>query len=76
VSSLALGELIRAVDALEDRAASYVTLEQVEAQVGDVAAAIEAHVLLVDYRTRVDGRQVVLCRLNRRHPKVVRLTAW
>jgi hypothetical protein len=31
-------------------------------------------VLLVDYRTRADGTDVTLCRLNRRHPDVVRLT--
>ncbi|MBV9579643.1 MAG: hypothetical protein JO057_13730 [Chloroflexi bacterium] len=71
-------KLIRAVDALEDRAPSYVTLDAVRAAAtdDDVDRALEAHVLLVDYRTRVDGSAVTLCRLNRRHPDVVRLAAW
>jgi hypothetical protein len=69
-------ELIRLVDGLEDRTAAYVTLEAVEAEAGDVSQAIEDHVLLVDYRTRVDGTPVTLCRLNRRHPLVARLTSW
>ncbi len=71
-----LAEVIRAVDALEDRAPSYVTLETLVADLGDVSEAIAAHVLLVDHRTRVDGTQVTVCRLNRRHPEVVRLAAW
>ena len=71
-----LAEVIRAVDRLEDRARGYVTLDEVEAEVGDVSQAIEAHVLLVDHRARVDGTEVTLCRLNRRHPDVMRLTAW
>jgi hypothetical protein len=68
--------LIRAVDALEDRAASYVTLDEVEAVAGDVSDAIDQGVLLVDYRTRADGTTVTLSRLNRRHPEVARLTSW
>jgi NTP pyrophosphatase (non-canonical NTP hydrolase) len=72
----ALADVIRGVDKLEDCARGYVTLDDVQAEVGDVLAAIEAHVLLVDHRTRVDGTEVTLCRLNRRHPDVVRLTAW
>jgi hypothetical protein len=94
--SSAFESLIRAVDALEDRAASYVTLEEVRNQKSevrnqkseirtqnsadfseaDVSAAVRAQVLLVDHRTRADGTQVTLCRLNRRHPDVVRLTGW
>jgi hypothetical protein len=74
VSSLA--NLIRAVDELEDRARGYITLDDVHAELGDVSEAIETHVLLVDHRTRVDGTEVTLCRLNRRHPDVMRLTSW
>jgi hypothetical protein len=71
-----LSEVIRKVDSLEDRAGGYLTLDAVAAEVGDVAEAIAAHVLLVDYRTRVDGTEVILCRLNRRHPEVIDLTNW
>ena len=71
-----LAEVIHAVDRLEDRARGYVTLDAVEAEVGEVSEAIETHVLLVDHRRRVDGTEVTLCRLNRRHPDVMRLTAW
>jgi hypothetical protein len=74
VSSFA--DLIKTVDGLEDRAASYLTLDEVEARVGDISAAVDARVLLVDYRRRADGTPVTLCRLNRRHPEVVRLTGW
>jgi hypothetical protein len=74
VSSLA--DLIKTVDALEDRATSYLTMDEVEASVGDASTAVDAHVLLVDYRTRADGTPVTLCRLNRRHPEVMRLTGW
>jgi hypothetical protein len=71
-------DLIRLVDALEDAAGSYVTLDQVAAAAGDVdlSSAIADHLLLVDYRTRLDGTPVILCRLNRRHPLVISLTAW
>jgi hypothetical protein len=70
-------DLIALVDRLEDRADSYVTLEQVESAVGaSVRWAIADHLLLIDERTRVDGSRVTLCRLNRRHPEVVRLSAW
>lgn len=70
--------LIRTVDELEDRADGYLTLEAVRAEVDavDVEAAIADHVLLVDYRTREDGSRVTVCRLNRRHPEVARLTGW
>jgi hypothetical protein len=70
-----LETLIRAVDALEDRANAYVTLEQVHATAGDVSTAIAAGVLLVDHRTRADGTPVTLCRLNRRHPEVIQLSS-
>jgi hypothetical protein len=70
-------DLVRLVDQLEDKAAIYLTLEQVEAAAGnDVSAAIAEGLLLVDYRTRVDGARMTLCRLNRRHPLVVELTRW
>jgi hypothetical protein len=75
VTSTSLEALIRAVERLEDQAASYITLDEVHATVGDVSDALESHVLLVDYRTRADGTAVTLCRLNRRHPDVVRLTS-
>jgi hypothetical protein len=68
--------LIRQVDTLEDATDAYLTLDQVRAAAGDVSQAVAAQVLLVDYRTRVDGIAVTLCRLNRRHPDVVRLTSW
>ena len=70
-------ELIAVVDRLEDRAEAYVTLDQVQAAAGEtVEWAITEHLLLVDYRSRLDGSSVTLCRLNRRHPLVARLTAW
>jgi hypothetical protein len=69
-------DLVRLVERLEDSAESYVTLDDVQASAGDVSAAITAGLLLVDYRTRVDGRSVTLCRLNRHHPLVLKLTGW
>ncbi len=71
-------DLIRLVDALEDAAESYITLDQVAAATSgaDLSSAIAEHLLLVDYRTRLDGTPVTLCRLNRRHPLVKRLTGW
>jgi len=70
-------ELIRLVDGLEDRAESYLTLDDVQQAAGaDLTWAIDQAILLVDYRTRLDGSHVTLCRLNRRHPDVARLTAW
>lgn len=70
-------ELIRLVDRLEERAQSFVTLDDLAtAGARDVEQAIAEQILLVDYRTRVDGTQVTLCRLNRRHPLVARLTGW
>ena len=70
-------DLVRRVDRLEDQAAGYVTLEEVErAAARDVAEAIARGLLLVDHRTRVDGSRVTLCRLNRRHPLVMELTSW
>lgn len=71
-------DLVRLVDALEDAAESYVTLDEVRAAAGqsDVESAIASGLLLVDYRTRADGTPVTLCRLNRRHPLVAELTRW
>lgn len=71
-------DLARLVDALEDQAESYVTLEQVRAAAPgtDLDTAIASGLLLVDYRTRADGMPVTLCRLNRRHPLVAELTRW
>jgi hypothetical protein len=74
-------DLIRLVDRLEDRAAGYVTLADVaQAGVLETDAAIAANVLLLDYRQRLDGdgnlEPVTLCRLNRHHPLVQRLTGW
>jgi hypothetical protein len=69
--------LIRLVDSLEDHAPSYLTVDDVVAAGGtDLEAAIAEHILLVDYRTREDGTPVTLCRLNRRHPLVAKLTIW
>ncbi len=70
-------ELIRLIDELEEKAAGYVTLEDVERAVGAaVSAQIASGLLLVDYRTRLDGTAVTLCRLNRHHPLVAELTGW
>jgi hypothetical protein len=70
-------DLVRLVDSLEDAAAGYLTLEQVETAAGEsVSVPIADGLLLVDHRTRVDGTQVILCRLNRHHPLVAKLTSW
>jgi len=70
-------DLVRLVDRLEDEADGYITLEDVDRVAGaDVASAIQEGLLLVDYRTRLDGTPVTLCRLNRRHPLVAELTKW
>jgi hypothetical protein len=69
--------LIRLVDALEDAAEGYVLLADVASAFGaPVDAFVAEAVLLVDYRTRADGSPVTLCRLNRRHPLVAKLTSW
>lgn len=69
--------LITAVNRLEELADDTLTVGDLEAaRVEGIAEAIADGVLLVDYRTRLDGGQVVLCRLNRRHPDVAPLTAW
>jgi len=69
--------LIRTVDALEDAADGPLVLAAVEHAVGrGLQAEIDAALLLVDVRTRADGRPVTLCRLNRQHPLVRSLTAW
>ena len=70
-------ELVRLVDDLEEKAENYVTLDDVESAVGhSVANAVVAGLLLVDHRTRLDGTPVTLCRLNRHHPLVAKLTGW
>lgn len=70
-------DLVRLVDRLEDEADGYLTLEHVErAAASDASDAIADGLLLVDYRTRLDGTPVTLCRLNRRHPLVAELTKW
>ena len=69
--------LIRLVDGLEEQAAGSLTVEEIEAAAGgSVSAAMAAGILLVDYRTRLDGTSVRLCRLNRHHPLVAQLTGW
>lgn len=69
--------LIRLVDALEETANGYLTLERVEAAAQrSLATAVADGVLLVDYRTRLDGTPVTLCRLNRHHVLVAKLTGW
>jgi hypothetical protein len=70
-------DLVRLVDQLEDKVEDYLTLDVVELAAGSsVASAIDAALLLVDYRTRLDGSPVTLCRLNRQHPLVIELTRW
>jgi hypothetical protein len=70
-------DLIRLVDRLEDDSQSYITLTEVEAAAGgDVGWAIEEGLLLIDYRARLDGTGVTLCRLNRRNALVAELTRW
>jgi hypothetical protein len=70
-------DLVRLVDRLEDTAAGYLSLEQVQAAAGaDLSSAIATGLLLVDHRTRADGTPVTLCRLNRHHPLVIELTSW
>jgi hypothetical protein len=65
-------DLVRLVDKLEEEAAGYLTLDNVQAAVGsDVSSAIAKGLLLVDHRTRLDGASVTLCRLNRHHPLVI-----
>ena len=70
-------DLVRLVDSLEDSAASYLTLEQIEVAAGEaLSERVASGLLLVDYRTRLDGSAVTLCRLNRHHPLVAQLTGW
>ena len=82
VTDTAFADLIRLIDELEGRAEGYLTLPEVEAAGGQqVDAAIEASILLVDHRTRLDVTSgelasVTLCRLNRQHPLVQELTSW
>lgn len=68
--------LVRLVDALEDAAEGYLTLDEVERAAGrDLAAEVAAALLLLDHRLRPDGTPVRVCRLNRHHPLVRSLTA-
>jgi hypothetical protein len=68
---------VRLVDRLEDGAEGYLALGDVEREYGgSTEAFVGEAILLVDYRTRADGTAVTLCRLNRRHPLVARLTGW
>ena len=70
-------DLVRLVDKLEDAAAGYLTLEQIETAAGEsLSVPIADGLLLVDHRTRLDGTPVRLCRLNRHHPLVAQPTAW
>lgn len=70
-------DLVRLVDKLEDTSEGYLTLEEIEAAAGrPLAASVANGLLLVDYRTRLDGTPVTLCRLNRHHPLVAQLTSW
>lgn len=72
-------DFIRLVDGLEDRADGYLTLDDIKRSASselEVDAAVRDYILLLDHRTRVDGTSVTLCRLNRRHPDVIRVTAW
>jgi transcriptional regulator GlxA family with amidase domain len=69
--------LVRLVDQLEDTAGSYLSLEDVERAFGSsVARSVAEGLLVVDHRTRLDGTPVTLCRLNRHHPLVRKLTSW
>ena len=68
-------DLIRRIDDLEAR--GQLVLEDLQFQLGgDLSGLVTENVLLVDYRTRLDGNQVTLCRLNRQHPLVKELTNW
>jgi SNF2 family DNA or RNA helicase len=70
-------ELIRRLDALEDQARDYVTLDEAQRETNaDLSQAIAENVVVVDYRRRPDGTPVILCRLNRHHPTVKELTSW
>ncbi|MDQ6672719.1 MAG: hypothetical protein M3069_18585 [Chloroflexota bacterium] len=70
-------DVVRLVDAIEDSAAGYVTLDQLQAAAGeDLAGPVARGLLLVDHRTRLDGTPTTLCRLNRHHPLVIQLTSW
>jgi hypothetical protein len=72
-------DFIRLVDRLEEQQQTdgYLSLDSVVSASGNPADAYIADaVLLIDYRRRADGSPVTLCRLNRRHPLVARLTGW
>jgi hypothetical protein len=70
-------EIVSLVDKLEDAAEGYLTLDQIEKAAGrELSAQVASGLLLVDHRTRLDGTQVTLCRLNRHHPLVAQITGW
>lgn len=77
-----MNALIQLVDSLEERAAGYITLADVEQALGGSASeAVAAGVLVVDYRERIvaasgEREPITLCRLNRQHPLVRQLTGW
>ena len=75
--------LVRLVDCLETRTSGYLTLDAVRAAAGPLLDLIEPavadYVLLVDQRTRLDRntgevKPITVCRLNRHHPLVRRLS--
>ena len=78
----ASAELVRLVDELEVRTDGYVTLDAVQRAAGrDLSDAIADGLLLVDYRERFEvetgtTEPITVCRLNRPHPLVKRLTGW
>jgi hypothetical protein len=82
VTDASFADLIRLVDELEARAESYLTLADIESvEPAAIDAAIQASILLVDQRTRLDVatghfESVALCRLNRQHTLVKQLTGW
>lgn len=82
VGEEASAELVRLVDGLEARAEGFITLDEVQqAAARDLSDVIADGLLLVDDRQRFDAETgtnepVTLCRLNRHHPLVKRLTGW
>ena len=78
-----LTDFVLLVDRLESRTSGYLTLDAVRATCGPlrdlVERAVADYVLLVDHRTHLDpntreATTVTVCRLNRHHPLVRRLS--
>jgi hypothetical protein len=78
-----LADFVRLVDDLESRTTGYLTLDAVRAAAGSLVDLVESAVadcvLLVDHRARFDSstgqvQPVTVCRLNRHHPLVRRLS--